>query len=58
MIDRLRRRGPGPQPRDTRSRPSEADSPAARARVADLQRGCRATPEETALLGAGLLTRG
>ena len=58
MIDHLPKRGSGRKPRDTRPRPSEADSPAARARVADLQRGRRATPDEIALLEAGLLTRG
>ena len=58
MIDHLPRSGSGRRPRDTRPRPSEADWPAARARVAELQRGRRATPEEIALLKAGLLTRG
>jgi Rad3-related DNA helicase len=58
MIYHLSRNSSGRGPRDTRARPSESDSPAARARVADLQRGRRGTPEEIALLEAGLLTRG
>jgi hypothetical protein len=39
------------------SRP-EFNGAAARARVAELQRGRRGTPEEIALLEAGLLIRG
>ena len=52
------RSGPSREPRDARARQSEADSSTARARIADLQRGRRGTPEEIALLEAGLLTRG
>ena len=58
MFDHLPGSGPRREPRNKRPRPSEADSPAARARVAELQRGRRGTPEEIALLAAGLLTRG